>query len=188
MNHYFLIRDAVDKTRQDYNRGSLTVIVEDDFLARVYYHLLSSDFEGLSAKAFIKTRILQDNGRLPKNNKYDLVIGESRIIKLGSRPTKDVKPNLVAEFKVFPVGFSPQQLSKRRKHISDDIEKLAVVASETKGQKPQLVIVFFDEICWLRGRNRDSVHTRIDEIKDKRDQLNEDIRIIGILEGQLVEE
>jgi hypothetical protein len=187
MTYHKKIKKIIEKVQQDYKSRSFIVVMEDDFLARVYYHLLSENFNGLNTRVFVKTRILQDNTNLPKNKKYDLVIGEAKTIYIPKKKVKHVIPIFIGEFKVFPIGFSPQQLSRRRRHIADDIVKLNMVASRTKGQEIELSILFFDEIGWLNGRNRNSNQSRLKEIIEKRNQVNRKIQLLGILNGEVIE-
>jgi hypothetical protein len=153
---YPKIRNAFEDLMHECNTdppACFQPILEDDFLGRIYYHFLVKNTNA-RYKIYLKTRILSD----PKR-KYDLVIGN----KTPEEPTKKdrvyVKPELIAEFKIYPHGFTSAQLSKRRKGALEDIEKLGNL--EIIGEK---VICLFDQRGWLRGRNKNSYSLRIEEI------------------------
>ena len=168
------LKQAFSYVKIEYKENSFNPILEDDVIARIYYHLLNNN-EELKAKIFIKTRVLLNIPHLNTRNKYDLVIGK-RISELNK---VYVEPELVSEFKIFPIGFSPQQRSKRRYHPNQDITKLSEI--EIHYRKIDLSFCFFDAIGWLNGFNQGDSLTRLEKLINFRNSINSSIRIIGIL-------
>lgn len=164
------LKQAFNCIRIEYKENSFNPILEDDVIARIYYHLLNNNKE-LKAKIFIKTRIRF----LDPHNKFDLVIGK-RISELNK---VYVEPKLVSEFKIFPIGFNSNQLSRRRHQPKEDITKLSEIGKHYK--KIDLSFCFFDAIRWLNGRNLGDSLTRFRKLIDFRNSTNSAIRIIGIL-------
>ncbi|GAB6181732.1 hypothetical protein JCM14036_30510 [Desulfotomaculum defluvii] len=169
------LNQAFNNLKNECEKGIFNPILEDDFVARIYHHLLTDNKELLN-KLFVKTRILKDIEVLPSNNKYDLVIGE----RVSTNGTVYVKPCLVAEFKIFPEGFSPQQRSKRRDHVIEDINKLNAV-NKAFNKPCVYVICLFDAVGWLLGYNQNDEKRRLQRFIEYRDKVNTSIKIIGVI-------
>jgi len=170
---YKRLKEAFNCLNKEYRNNHFSPIIEDDFLARIYYHILKHNKE-LNSKIFLKTRIFQNIPQLRKN-KYDLVVGE----RIENRNEVYVEPDLVAEFKIFPVGFSSSILSKRRNQSAEDISKLNDIFTYSHN-KTCLVFCFFDVIGWLKGSNQIDNNTRLEKLIEFRDSINSSIKILGI--------
>lgn len=172
---YSKLKNALKSLNQEYKTGLFDPILEDDVVTRIYHRILSNN-GSLRTKVFVKTRILLNIPELRPNNKYDLVIGKRK----SDRNKVWVEPKLVSEFKVFPVGFGPQQLSRRRNHAIEDIKKLDEISRYCKKQV-KLVLCLFDSIGWLKGFNRGDNITRLQKLVNFRNRTNRSIKIIGVL-------
>lgn len=164
------LKRAFELIEAEYKENSFSPIVEDDIVARIYYHLLNNNI-ALKNKIFMKTRICG----FDPHRKYDLVIGK-RVSQLDK---VSVEPKLVSEFKIFVIGFDRNQLSKRRHQSIEDIKKLSEIGKHYK--KSDLIFCFFDAIGWLNGCNRADSEARLRKLIKFRNKVNSSIRIIGIL-------
>ncbi len=113
---YQNIKNAILKVKGEYESDHFNLVLEDDFLARTYFYLLRENYDLLNKNIFLKTRLIQNTPEL-KPFKWDLVEG----ILYEDNIQKYVIPKMVRGFKIYTIGFSAQQLSKRREHATFDI-------------------------------------------------------------------
>lgn len=177
MKYFDLLVSAFEDIRKELEASKFKLILEADFVSRVYYHLLLKNYERLNNKIYIDTRLREDVFSNNHANKhFDLVIGQYGI----SHSKVYVEdPKLIAEFKVFPEGFSSQQLSKRRDQVKDDIDKLDELY-QIYGDKCKLCICLLDDRKWLNGYNRGETTSRIEGFIRHRDNRNKNIFILVI--------
>ena len=170
-----LIEEAFDRLCDAYNSRQLIPLLEADVAAYVY-HSLVSIFDGDASRIHLETRLLG----APANEKYDLVIGDvlstdeikrlvldrlgdnfnesdKRLLRAKSsdadfRPA--VRGELTLEFKIFAVGFTPQQLSVHQKQAVEDIGKLCAL----KGRCPHgRGSVLFDDTGYLTAIRKQNI-------------------------------
>jgi len=175
MKYYDLLVTAFEDIRDELIASKFKLILEADFVSRVYYHLLLKDYKRLNNKLYIDTRLKEDVfSKKPANKHFDLVIGQ---YGTSSKKVYIEDPKLIAEFKVFPEGFSAQQLSKRKDHVKKDIYKLDNLY-RFYGDKCKLCICLLDDREWLSGYNRNKSTSRLDGFIHYRDEVNKNISIL----------
>jgi hypothetical protein len=177
MKYFDLLVSVFEDIKSELGASKFKLILEADFVSRVYYHLLLKDYKRLNNKLYIDTRLKEDVFSENYANKhFDLVIGQ-----YGTSLNKVYiqNPKLVAEFKVFPEGFTAGQLSKRRYHVMKDVDKLDDLY-QIYGDKCKLCICLLDDINWLSGQNHGKSISRLDGFILHRDEVNKNISIILI--------
>ena len=180
---YSFFKNSLLAVTKDCNNGDFSPILEDDFVSRVYFHLLKCNYNKFSRRTYIKTRVLGNINGLNDRCKYDIVIGD---VVHDNHTKPYVVPDLISEFKIFPIGFKPQQLSKRRNHVIDDMYKLNEIYRCYK-RKVLLLISLFDDISWLEKYNRNlqvNGINRLEHFIAERDKINRNIKILLIRKNE----
>jgi len=150
---------------RDYNSKSFLPILEAD-VAAYMYHLWVSQF-GEAANLHLETRIYQKS-----DCKFDFVVGK---IDYDTAKPCIIKPELVAELKSFPYGFTCQQHRVHYFHVlDDDLPKLQSV----KDPQENRYEILFDEDDYLKGYDNNSNSTRIERLNKLRDELDQKISLV----------
>jgi len=151
---------------RDYNAKVFVPILESDVMAYVY-HLWISQFGGANT-LHLDTRVYQK-----LDSRFGFVVG---IIDYGAGKPCITRPELVAELKAFPYGFSDQQHRVHYFHvIEDDLPKL----QSLKSPEDSRYEILFDEDNYLRGFDNNAKAVRLERLIQRRDEL--DSRILMIL-------
>ena len=177
MDYIAMLSAAFGSIKEELETSKFKLILESDFLSRTYYHLLLKYYAELSSSLFVDTRLKENVLAKTKANKhFDLVVGE-----YGTQDSKTFvqSPKLIAEFKVFPVGFSAQQLSKRRNHVKKDIDKLHKQYKIYK-EACTYCICLLDDRGWLTGKNSEENMNRLNGFIKYRNKVNKKINILTV--------
>lgn len=152
---------------EKYNSRAFVPILESDVVAFMY-HLSISHFEDAS-QIHLETRVCQI-----VDKKFDFVVGAVNF-EFG-RPCID-RPELVAEVKAFPYGFTDQQHRVHYYHvIDDDLPKL----QSLKRFVDLRYMILFDEDDYLRGLDTKAQSSRLGRLKELRNELDPEIMMIHL--------
>ena len=158
------LRHVLESLCCDYNSKAFLPILEAD-VAAYLYHLWISKF-GEAVSLHLDTRVYQK----PKS-RYDFVVGK---IDYDVGKPCITKPELVAELKAFPYGFTDQQHRVHYFHvINDDLPKLQFIRNPTDSRYE----ILFDEDDYLRGFDNNTQCSRLDRLVKRRNDLDPKIAI-----------
>jgi hypothetical protein len=161
------IKELLQILFQNYTNGEFVPLLEADIVG-YFYHLWISKF-GNANKVHLDTRVCATS-----NKRFDFVIGD---VKYHTKRPCIEKPELVIEFKSFPLGFTNQQ---HRVHYLDvikhDIPKLASIKKISSNR----YILLFDEDGYLEGLDTVSGTPKLIRIKQTRDKQDPRIKIIYV--------
>lgn len=150
---------------RDYNNKTFLPILEADIAAYLYY-LWVSEFKE-ATNLHLDTRVYQK-----PDSRFDFVVGK---IEYGAGKPCITQPELVAELKAFPHGFTDQQHRVHYFHvINDDLPKLASISNP----KDFRYEILFDERNYLRGFDRNDNSLRIERLIQRRNELDQKIAIV----------
>jgi len=150
---------------RDYNDKTFLPILEADVAAYLFY-LWVSEF-GEAKDLHLDTRVYQK-----LESRFDFVVGK---IEYGAGRPCITKPELVAELKAFPYGFTNEQHSV---HYSDVIERDLPKLQSIKNPANFRYEILFDEDDYLRGFDRKSNGLRIERVIKRRDELDRKIVVV----------
>ena len=160
-----LLKQALENLCHDYNVGTFVPILEAD-VAAYLYHLWILE-SGKASNVHLDTRIHQR-----QRSFFDFVTGR---IDYGVAKPCISNPELIAEIKAFPIGFTHQQ---NRRHYFQVIERdLPKLASVTNPQDSRFEILF-NENNYLGGNDVKNSSSRMAYIIKTRDTLDGKIRVV----------
>jgi hypothetical protein len=149
---------------RDYNVKSFVPILEADVVAYME-HLWISQF-GEAEKLHLDTRVYQK-----LDSRFDFVLGQ---VDYSAGKTCITRPELVAELKAFPYGFSDQQHRVHYFHvIEDDLPKLQSLTNPGDSRCE----ILFDEDDYLQGYDNAAQTSRIERLIKRRAELDARVRI-----------
>jgi len=156
------IKQILESLCRDYNAKMFAPILEAD-IAAYMYHLWIVQF-GNAATLHLDTRVYQK-----LDSKFDFVVGK---LDYGAGKPCITQPELVAELKAFPYGFSDQQHRVHYFHVvDDDLPKLQCLKSPVNSRYE----ILFDEDDYLRGLDKNSQSSRIERLIKRRNELDREI-------------
>jgi len=159
------IRQILELLCRDYNTKMFAPILEAD-IAAYMYHLWVVQF-GNAATIHLDTRVYQK-----LDSRFDFVVGK---LDYGAGKPCITQPELVAELKAFPYGFSDQQHRVHYFHVvDDDLPKLQSLKSPVNFRYE----ILFDEDDYLRGTDMNAQSSRIERIIKRRNELDRAIILV----------
>lgn len=159
------LKQVIENLCQDYDDKTFIPILESDVVAYLY-HLWITRF-GEASNLHLDTRVYEK-----LDSKFDFVVGK---VDYGAGRPCMTKPELVAELKAFPYGFSDQQHRVHYLHvIKDDLPKLHSLKIPVDSRYE----ILFDEDDYLQGFDSNTQSPRIDRLIKRRNELDTKITIL----------